>query len=124
MSTFQLGQRVTISGTVEKVRDRVNWTPKDGVHIYREARADWATIKALPSTPVWGRLRTHLVEAATPALEGVIVGKRTMAQGLTETSHDEWPVFLMCETIQVWLVAFHLSRKPVMCFENQIEATA
>lgn len=122
MSGYQIGQRVALSGTVQKVRDRITWRPKDGVHIYREARGDWETIKAMPGRSEYGLMRTHLVEAATPSLEGVIVGKRTMAQGVTETSYDEPSCFLPCETNQVWLVSFNLRRKPVMCFDHQIAA--
>lgn len=123
MSDYQLGQRVTLTGTVEKVRDRTTWRPKDGVHIYREARENWAHIKELPGRSEYGLLRTRLIESTAPVAEGVIVGKRTMAQGITESYYsDESACFLPCESSQVWLVAFHLSRKPVMCFENQVQA--
>lgn len=121
MSDYQLGQRVTLSGTVDKVRDRTTWRPKDGVHIYREARENWAHIKELPGRAEYGLLRTRLIESIAPVTEGVIVGKRTMFQGITESYYDEQNCFLPCESKQVWLVAFHLRRKPVMCLDRQIE---
>lgn len=123
-TTFKLGQRVKITGTVEKQRDRTTWKPEDGVHIYREVRANWAQIKEAPTHPEYGLLRTRLIAADLPAIaEGVIVGKRTMAQGITDPGGwDEPSCFLPGETTQVWLVALHLRRKPVMCFDYQIEA--
>lgn len=122
-NTFHLGQRVKITGIVEKKRDHLSWSPKDRVHVFREVQERWAELKDLPGNSQYGMLRTRLVETEATITEGVIVGKRTMAQGFTYAEY--WPesnCFLPCATSQVWLVAFHLRRKPVMCFDHQVEA--
>lgn len=122
MSRFELGQRVALSGTVEKVRDRVVWRPKISQNVYSEAKAAWDEIKAEHGRSEYGMLRTRLIESRTGGpVVGVIVGKRTIQQGVTESySYDEPNCFLPCESSQVWLVAFHLRRKPVMCFDHQL----
>lgn len=121
MSGYMLGQPVAMSGTVQKVRDQTTWRPKDGVHIYREAQKDWASIKEEPGRNEYGTLRTRLIEFPPPVkTEGVIVGKRTMFQGITESFYDEGSTFLPCESNQVWLVAYDLRRKPALCFDHQL----
>lgn len=122
MSDYQLGQHVTISGIAVKVRDYSTWRPKDRHRIYQEAQENWEAIKAESGRAEYGTLRTRLIEDATKHTEGVIIGKRTMQQGLTESSYGEDNCFLPCESSQVWLVAFHLRRKPVMCFDHQVSA--
>lgn len=123
MSGYQLGQRVKISGTAEKVRDRSIWRPTVNHNIYSEAVKAWAQIKAEPGRAEYGMLRTRLIESPAPAKKhGVIVGKRTIQQGVTEHSYSEDACFLPCESSQVWLVSYDLHRKSVMCFEHQIEA--
>lgn len=123
MSTYQLGQRVNIVGIAEKVRDRSIWRPIDNRHIYNEAVKAWPQIKAEPGRAEYGMLRTRLIESPAPAKNrGVVVGKRTIQQGVTEHSYSEDACFLPCETSQVWLVSYDLHRKPVMCFEHQISA--
>lgn len=122
-TTFRLGQRIKITGTVEKQRDHVTWSPKDPVHVYREVQERWEELKAMAGNTEYGMLRTRLIETEATITEGVIVGKRTMAQGFTYV--EEWPesnCFLPCERNEVWLVSFHLRRKPVMCFDHQVEA--
>ena len=122
-TTYQLGQRVKISGTVERHRDRIKFAPRNNNMVATEVKELWPELKAMPDNGHDGMLRTSLIETETTATEGVIVGSRTMAQGLT---YDEsWPesnCFLPCETNRVWLIAFHLRRKPVMCFDHQVEA--
>ena len=60
------------------------------------------------------------METEPPADRGIIIGKRSIQQGLTE--HEDYrAVFLPCETTTVYLVAYHLSRRPVMCLPEQIE---
>lgn len=121
MSGFALGQPVTMTGTVEKVRDQSTWRPKDRHRIYQEAQENWEAIKAEPGRAEYGTLRTRLVEFPAPEkTQGIIVGKRTMQQGLTESSYGEDNCFLPCESSQVWLVAYHLRRKPFMCFDHQL----
>ncbi|WBL18487.1 hypothetical protein [Citricoccus sp. NR2] len=123
MTTFTLGQQIRISGTADKVRDRITWRPANSAHIYTEAQAAWDQIKSEPGRTEYGLLRTRLVELEAPAETGVIVGWRTIQQGVTEYYHyGDPPCFLPCESTQVWLVAFHLRRKPVMCFDHQVEA--
>ena len=120
MTEPKLGDRVHLLGAVEKVRDLSTWRPKSH-RIYTEALEDWPQIKAAD-----GRadghghlLRTRLMEAEPPADRGVIVGKRSIQQGLTEYDSCN-AVFLRCETTTVYLVAYHLSRRPIMCLPEQI----
>ena len=123
MSAYQLGQRVTMTGTVEKVRDTVTWRPKNSQRIYTEAIDAWDTMQGNPDPYDYGMLRTRLIEAPAKAAEGMIIGKRTVQQGVTESaSMGEPTCFFPCEISQVWLVAFHLRRKPVMCFDHQLTA--
>ena len=121
MSDPKLGDRVHLLGAVEKVRDLSTWRPRQSHCIYTEALEGWPQIKAAD-----GRadghghlLRTRLMEAEPPADRGVIVGKRSFQQGLTGYE-DYRAVFLPCETTTVYLVAYHLSRRPIMCLPEQI----
>lgn len=123
MPTFQLGQRVKIIGTAERKRERIDWSAKNTNNPYPEVKERWPELKAMPDNGDHGMLRTSFIETTTTATEGVIIGARNVQQGLT---YDEsWPernCFLPCETTRVWLVAFHLRRKPIMCFDHQIAA--
>lgn len=102
MPTFQLGQRVKISGTAKKHRTYAQIT------FIESGLPEW--------NDAWGKSRTiH---------EGVIVGSRTVASG-TQFYEDEYGTGFQQDTgtaRRVWLVAFHLRRKPIMCFDHQIEA--
>ena len=122
MSDPKLGDRVHLLGAVEKVRDLSTWRPRQSHCIYTEALEGWPQIKAAD-----GRadghghlLRTRLVEAEPPADRGVIVGKRSIQQGVTDYDTDGYPTFFPCETTTVYLVAYHLSRRPAMCLPEQI----
>lgn len=119
---YSLGQRVSINGTVEKVRDRVNWRPRNTQRIYTEAIDAWDYLEEQTSLLEYGMLRTRLVEAPAKVAEGIIVGKRTIQQGVTDSaSFDEPACFFPCRIVQVWLVAYHLRRKPVMCIDGQLK---
>ena len=107
MSDPKLGDRVHLLGAVEKVRDRSTWRPRQSRRIYTEALDGWPQIKAADGrADGHGRLlRTRLMEAEPPADRGVIVGKRSIQQGLTEYDSCN-AVFLRCETTTVYLVAY------------------
>jgi len=101
MSAYQLGQRVTMSGTALKQQHQ-------GHTMFIESglpqRLDYPTTKTFT--------------------EGVIVGSRTVAEGDRE-SIDEYGYYFaqkVGSARRVWLVAFHLRRKPVMCFDHQVTA--
>lgn len=100
-ASFRLGERVLMSGTVEKVRDAG---------------------------------RTEFVEAQLPCRwsytghridlnEGIIIGSRTVQPGRTVYDSFEGNEFKpdIGEAKRVWLVTFDMRRKPVMCFDHQIE---
>lgn len=122
MSDYQLGQRVRMTGTVEKQRDRVAWRPRNSNRIFSEAVGNWPAIKAMPGRATFGLLRTRLIANAAPEKpEGLIVGKRTIQQGITEHYSDGDPAcFFRCENTPVYLVAFALHRNPVMCRDDQL----
>lgn len=103
LNDFELGQRVRMTGTVEKTHTN-----------YR---------------------RTEFVATGLPVLnlypkpitydEGFIVGKRTVQPGKTHISYYNYNSEIIFKpdiggALTVWLVAFHLRRKPVMCFSNQL----
>lgn len=100
-TTFQLGQRVKITGTAYL---RKNASPEQW---------DEAPLPTLNISP-------------TPVTydTGVIVGSRTVMNGWTYGGYDEPVTFTPAHGTarQVWLVAFHLRRKPVMCFDHQLAA--
>ena len=109
---LELGQRVLMTGKAEKVRDRVSCPRK----------MEWDLVKDLPGYVEYGMLRTRMVGfPLEQPLQGVIVGKRTLQQGLTEASSFAEPArFFALSTIEVWLVSFRLRRKPIMCFDAQL----
>lgn len=100
--TYALGQRVTITGTARKVK---SWNGfSRGFLTYEEGplpmRHDYPTAK-------------HFTE-------GVIVGARTVQDGHAE--YDEGAHFSpkTGTARRVWLVAFDMRMKPVMCFDHQV----
>lgn len=122
-ATYQLGQRVKISGAVERNRERIKFSPRNTNMVASEVKELWPELKTMPDNGDYGMLRTSFIETTTTATEGVIIGSRNVQQGLTYD--EQWPennCFFPCETTRVWLVAFHLRRKPIMCFDHQIEA--
>ena len=103
MSKFELGDRVVISGTVRKVypgAGRTEYKKQDG--------APWDYMGTKQST-------------RREYTEGVVVGKRTMQMGKTEGGGWDYPATFRCDgSIEVYLVAYHLRRKHVMCLEEQL----
>ena len=102
MSDYQLGQRVRISGTAVKAHDY-------GTTVYREG--------PLPSLLAYPEKREYD--------EGVIVGNRTTIEG-EAWSDDNGRNFSPNKGTakRVWLIAFEMRRKPVMCFDHQVAAIA
>ena len=104
--SFELGQRVRMTGTVEKVHSG----PGGGYTKFLESRL-----------PV-----RHTHSGPQIALtSGIVIGARTVQPGRTHWSYDG-AVFMpdIGKARRVWLVAFDLRRKPVMCFDHQLEAEA
>lgn len=62
--------------------------------------------------------------APAPAETGVIVGRRTVAEGITEHPIGDPACFLPGAFIQVYVVAHHMLRKPVACLPEQLERIA
>lgn len=93
---FRLGERVEISGTVRKVKSpsRTDFMPDGGV----------------PSA--YGK----------EVREGIIIGFRTVLPGAVDRWYDEPSYFTPDKdaALLVWLVSYHLRRKPVMCFDDQL----
>lgn len=122
MSAYRLGDRVRLSGAVEKVRDRSIWRPKESQRIASEVAAGWQEIREQQGRYEFGLLRTRWMPTEAPASVGVIVGKRTVQEGITEHyGYEEAACFLPGGSRTIYLVAYHLSRKPAMCLPEQIE---
>lgn len=106
MSDYQLGDRVTMTGTVAKIHEE-EWTR------FRES--------GVPTRIAYPEDKTYT--------SGVIVGSRTVQEGTRWTDHDDdWGY---CsgyapkgEARRVWIVAYDLRRNPVMCFDDQISKEA
>lgn len=102
MSDFKLGDRVTITGTAYLRKDTGTYPEQ------------WSE-GGLPRLNHYDSPRTYDT--------GIITGKRTVMDGYTGGGWDE-PYHFQPEAgsaKEVYLVAFHLRRKPVMCFPHQIE---
>lgn len=98
MSDYQLGDRVRMIGTAEKCKRHRKIT-------YEEA--------PIPVTNLYPTAKTHD--------SGIVVGSRTVMEGEVDWS-EGWITFCPDRgtAVKVWLVAFDLRRKPVMCFDGQI----
>lgn len=107
MSEFRLGDRVTMTGTVKK------WKHHNGPGY--DAKYVTEYIDA-PNPKIWNR------DNGTVYTEGVIVGRRFMQEGHTDSlGYDGERVFRSSgKTHRVWIVSFDLRYKPVMCFDHQI----
>lgn len=99
---FSLGERVQMSGTVKKVHDGV--------------RTEFVEAQ-LPYKLSYERRKIELPE-------GIVIGSRTVQPGRTLYYSYEWSEFKpdIGEAKRVWLVVFDLHRKPVMCFDHQLES--
>lgn len=116
MSEFNLGDRVTMTGTVVKKQTTYSeWNPYPMTTTYEES--------ARPSTRInraGGRVEDREFWV------GVVVGKRTVVPGKTviDTPIEYGERVFRPESGAgrvVYLVAYHLSRKPVMCFPEQLQ---
>lgn len=107
---FKLGDRVRFTGTVTKQHDY----PKT---LYVESEPPRCFDR---------------VKGGVPYTEGIIIGRRTVTPGETETITEfdgyrrHIPVgkrFIPTPgaSRRVWLVAFDLRLKPVMCFDEQVQ---
>lgn len=110
MSDYQLGDRVTMTGTAQK-KKRFD-SPNGGklMTVFEDG----------PTPKIWNR------EGGTDYTEGVVVGRRFVQEGRTEfLDYDGTRVFKSSGiTHRVWIVAFDLRYKPVMCFDHQISKEA
>lgn len=104
MAEYTLGPHVRMTGTVRKVRTG-----------YGPARTEYVAAP-LPGSGIYGDDRTFA--------DGVIVGKRTVVTGKTYYNSDEPACFIPDpdSARTAWLVAFHLRRKPALCWPDQIVA--
>lgn len=101
MTTFTLGQQVRINGTA---------------YLRKNASPERWSEGPLPNLDIYPDPVTYDT--------GVIVGKRTVMDGWTTGGWDV-PLGFRPKTgtaRTVWLVAFHLRRKPIMCFDHQVES--
>lgn len=123
MTSYTLGAPVRILGAVAKIREQITWRPQHAHRIYSEAVANWPQIKAADGrADGYGLLRTSLVDTDPPADRGLIIGKRSIQQGVTDYDTDGHtaPTFFPCERTTIYLVAYHLCRRPIMCLPGQI----
>lgn len=97
MSDYQLGDRVTMTGTARKIKEYPKVFYKESVLPYRDNYPERKTYT-----------------------EGVVVGSRTVQEGYC--FYDEGYGFkpTMGTAERVWLIAYDLRMKPVMCFGHQI----
>ena len=107
--SYQLGDRVTMTGAITKYHTgRMSSTRVDTIYLD-------APVPVLRSTYPRGQGRID-----HPATEGIVVGKRTLRPGRT-VYHGGFPEWHASpEVIEVYLVAFALRRKPVMCRPDQL----
>lgn len=101
---FELGDKVRMSGTVYK--DRID---------------DKTTYVDSPYVPY--RIGTGTYSNPEKRFEtGIIVGKRTMREGITHSSLGEEPAWFEPTTsFPIYLVAYNLHHKFVMCRPEQLE---
>jgi len=93
MSDYQLGQRVRFT---EPLRREFTHDGKTGRKVWR-------------------------VDPAIEAIEGVVVGKRTLANGIRHLiGYDEGISFIKEETFTAYLIAYDLRRKPVHVLPEHI----
>lgn len=106
--SYQLGDRVTMTGTVIKYHTGRTSTRVDTTYLD-------APVPVLRSTYPRGQGRID-----HPATEGIVIGKRTIRPGRTvyHGSFPEWHA--SPEVIEVYLIAFALRRKPAMCRPDQL----
>ncbi len=106
MSSYQLGDRVTMTGTAEKRRRYDSPLGEKFLTVFEDG----------PIPKIWNR------EGGTEYAEGVVVGRRFVQEGHTQfIDYDGTRVFKASGTThRVWLVSFDLRYKPVMCFDHQI----
>lgn len=106
MSRFQLGARVSISGTAVK---RKTWRAGTMFTDLEWKDGPLPSRTAYPDDQVF--------------TEGVVVGSRTIQNGTVRHSYDEGSYFepTIGSAQNVWLVAFDLRMKPCMCFDHQVK---
>lgn len=93
IKTVQLGQRVRVLATLRRVA---------------EGRSGMA----------WGRSWKRLGRESGDA---VIVGIRTLSNGLTEYPYDAGPLYTAKEHFPALLVSFDLRRRPVFALPEDVE---
>jgi len=110
MSDYQLGDRVTMTGTVKKVR-----TEQPGYD------TGFATTYENDKLP-----RCYDVDGGLDYTEGIVVGRRFLQEGVTQRLDDYGThTFKQSGTThRVWIISYDLRRKPVMCFDHQISKAA
>lgn len=106
MSDYQLGDRVTMTGTVKKVHTEL---PEYG--------SGFTTTYADDVLP-----RNYDVDGGVDVRSGVVVGRRFLQEGVTKRLDDYGThAFKQSGTThRVWIISYDLRRKPVMCFGHQI----
>lgn len=109
MAEFNLGDKVCMSGTVRKTHtERTN-------DFGRLVPCVEFIDSGLPLVGTGSKRRT--------TADGIVVGQRTVQPGRIEYGDWEDPTEFIADTGKaenVWLVAFDLRRKPVMCRTHQI----
>lgn len=101
MSDFKLGDRVTISGTTSKIKEYPSVTYKESSRL--PVRHNYPDDKFFS--------------------EGVIVGSRTVQDGTTSNEEESGGYIFRPErgtARRMWIVAFDLRMKPVMCSDDQV----
>lgn len=100
LDTYELGHPVTITGTAAKYKN------------------GYGTVKYIDG-PVPMR---NNYDNPRHFHEGIIVGSRHVTGGTT-TNWDEGRAFVPTTgtSRRVWLVAFDMYMKPVMCFDHQVK---
>lgn len=118
MSSFELGQRVRFRNPLERARvelRHVTVTEKYGDREVEQKR---------PINKEW-------LPTPSREFEGIVVGRRTLANGYggTEADYSEWsgstayiPVWEIAESFTAWLVVKDLRSKPVLVLPEHITA--
>lgn len=105
MSALPLGTHVHISGTLRKE------------HAFDSDFGIQRTYYARGEPPTMGHLN------APPISRGVVVGQRTIHTGATHHDYYDGATYVQDRgsARSVYLVAYHLRRKPVICGPDQVE---
>ena len=131
---YNLGEHVKITGTC--VKEWRSETREKPLHLPRPSSGGFSDFYVPEYAVSYSEDFTDYVEAPRPTNsdyyrpdgdyvyyeDGVIVGRRTVSPGKTVVDSDGFKQYKRTPgaSRRVWLVSYDLRRKPVMCFDHQV----